>query len=416
MRPNEGFRSRPIVWTPPHEKDVKGEHEPWLISTGSSEEYGYTTDDDKEAIASGAVAIALPPGDRRGRIIVDEDMEDGGDEAMHLYPVVKVDELLPKEEWLLQFCLHEKQQGRKTIVGVEQTAGRDIQPRLAAILERHGIRAAVLPDELHNSLREAWIAQRAASIDVLITNPKKVETGLDLIQFANLIVYELTTSLFTLAQFVKRVWRLGQTQPVKTYYLIYRDTMEHRMLGLMAQKVMAAALLYGENASSAMSAETEEDDLMAALAKAALNKLPIAAGVEAILAATMQQDESIEMIEDFDAAELAAEFDAEEREDEQAGFDDGQDPEPDPEPVEGDDDGRSTTWWALWQNLAKSEKPAKNKKKSAVPTQETGQLDFFALAALAANNTPAKPKTPTADVIAAPVRSTAIGAQQAMLF
>jgi len=419
MRPNEGFRSRPIVWTPPHEKDVKGEHEPWLIPESISENYGYSAADDEEAIASGAVAIALPPGDRRGRIIVDEDMEDGGDEAMHLYPVVKVDELLPKEEWLLQFCLHEKRQGRKTIVGVEQTAGRDIQPRLAAILASHGIRTAVLPDQLKNSMREAWIAQRAPSIDVLITNPKKVETGLDLIQFANLIVYELTTSLFTLAQFVKRVWRLGQTQAVKTYYLIYRDTMEHRMLGLMAQKVMAAALLYGDNASSAMSAETDEEDLLAALAKAALNKLPIAAGVEAILAPTMQQDESIEMVDDVDAADLAAMFDAEEREDEQATFDDLVDsatPELGEENGSDDEgDGRNTTWWALWQDLAKTEKPAKKKKPNA-PIQETGQLDFFALAALAANSAPAKPKTPATDVIAAPVRSTSIGTQQAKLF
>jgi hypothetical protein len=175
---------------------------------------------------------------------------------------------------------------------------------------------------LKNTKREAWIAQRAPFLDVLITNPRKVETGLDLIQFANLVVYELTTSLFTLAQFVKRVWRLGQTQPVKTYYLVYRDTMEHRMLGLMAQKVMAAALLYGDNASSAMSAETDEEDLLAALAKAALNKLPIASGIEAVLAPMLQQDESIEMVDDVDAADLAAMFDAEEREDEQAAFDD----------------------------------------------------------------------------------------------
>ena len=333
-----------------------------------------------------------------------------------LYPVCKLDELLPKEEWLLQFCLHEKQQGRKTIVGIEQTAVRDIQPRIMNILARHGIRVAVLPDKLKNTKREAWIAQRAPFLDVLITNPRKVETGLDLIQFANLVVYELTTSLFTLAQFVKRVWRLGQTQAVKTYYLVYRDTMEHRMLGLMAQKVMAAALLYGDNASSAMSAETDEEDLLAALAKAALNKLPITSGIEAVLASMMQQDESIEMVEDIDAADLAAMFDAEEREDEQAAFDGSASSPtaPVPEPVEGDDDGRAPQWWT-WQDLAKLASP-KKKKKPAAADQPNEQLDFFMLAALATTSTePPRPSKPSI-VVTASARSGNAAAHQAVLF
>ena len=422
LRPNAGFRSQPIVWVPPHDKGEKGQHEPWLIPEGTSEGYGYSEADDEEAIANGVIAIPLPPGDRRGHIVVDENIEGDGDEAMLLYPVCKPDELLPKEEWLLQFCLHEKQQGRKTIVGIEQTAVRDIQPRIVSILARHGIKAVVLPDELKNTKREAWIAQRAPFIDVLITNPRKVETGLDLIQFANLVVYELTTSLFTLAQFVKRVWRLGQTQPVKTYYLVYRDTMEHRMLGLMAQKVMAAALLYGDNASSAMSAETDEEDLLAALAKAALNKLPITSGIEAVLASMMQQDESIEMVDDVDAADLAAMFDAEEREDEQAAFDDiGADEKesgPKNPPIIGfnddDDDGRAPQWWT-WQDLAKLASP-KKKKKPAAADQPIEQLDFFMLAALAATGAEPKPKSQPSIMVAANTRSGSAAAQQAMLF
>ena len=367
-QPNAGFRSRPILWVPPHPKGTKKEHEPWLLGEPVSADYGYTTADDDRAIAAGAKPLPLPPGDRRGFISLGEQWEKYNAHYMHLYPTCQVDELLPKEEWLVQFCVQEKQANRKTIVGVQQTAKRDIQPRLLSILGAHGIRAAVLPDELAPEKREAWIAQRAPGIDVLLTNPKKVETGLDLIAFANLIVYELPTSLFTLAQFVRRVWRLGQTQAVRTYYLIYRDTMEHRMLGLVAQKVMAAALLYGDNASTAMSAEAETDDLLAELAKAALNQLPIETGIRAIMAPTMQQDATVEVLDDVDAAELAADFDAEEQAADQVA-------EPDEPAVaigmsEAAQDAEYTVpWWQQWQNLAQAAaKPAKRSKRAAAPT------------------------------------------------
>ena len=57
----------------------------------------------------------------------------------------------------------------------------------------------------HVTARQRW--QNVVASDMLLTNPKKVETGVDLIALANLIVYELPTRLFTLAQFVRPVWR-----------------------------------------------------------------------------------------------------------------------------------------------------------------------------------------------------------------
>ena len=151
-------------------------------------------------------------------------------------------------------------------------------------------------------------------------------------------------------------------------------------------------------------------------------KLPITSGIEAVLASMMQQDESIEMVDDVDAADLAAMFDAEEREDEQAAFDDiGADEKesgPKNPPIIGfnddDDDGRAPQWWT-WQDLAKLASP-KKKKKPAAADQPIEQLDFFMLAALAATGAEPKPKSQPSIMVAANTRSGSAAAQQAMLF
>lgn len=415
MRPDEAFRSTPILWKPPHDKEDKGYHTPWMIRAGQSENYGYTTSDDQARIDAGAIPIPLSPGNHRGYVQTKEVEDYGDSEVMHLYPTCHVDELLPKEEWLVEFCVREKKAKRKTIVGIQQTGTRDIQDRIKNLLARNGIKAEVLPDELKPEKRAAWIEQRAPFIDVLLTNPKKVETGLDLIQFANLIVYELPTSLFTLAQFVRRVWRLGQTQAVKTYYLIYRDSMQHRMLGLIAQKVMAASLLYGDDAGSAMAAEADDDDLNAALAKAVLNGIPIDTGIQAILSPTMQQakvDDSTIDLDAEDAAALAASIDQEEQDDllfaEDEEDENGNPLPPKETPIsepaaphvgmteaqEERDRAYNTDWMTLWADLAKAQKPAgKGKKKNKIDPVE--QLDFFSMVAKSAPPAPERTKANT---------------------
>ena len=44
-------------------------------------------------------------------------------------------------------------------------------------------------------------------------------------------------------QAVRRVWRLGQTKPVKAVFSVYNDTMEARALALIGAKMKAAQLL-----------------------------------------------------------------------------------------------------------------------------------------------------------------------------
>ena len=191
-----------------------------------------------------------------------------------LEPVLPETGWLPKEAWLASFVQAELAQGRKVLVYARQTGTRDIQPRLQATLTRLGVRTLVLPDSVDARKREAWIAANMPRMDALITNPRKVETGLDLVQFATVVFYEIEYSLTSFWQAMRRVWRLGQTQPVKVVYAIYHHTMEEAGLALMGQKFKAAAMLYGDNAASAISDEADDSggDFLAELAARVLAK------------------------------------------------------------------------------------------------------------------------------------------------
>ncbi|HAD06931.1 MAG TPA: hypothetical protein DCE76_07200 [Anaerolineaceae bacterium] len=182
---------------------------------------------------------------------------------------------LPKENWLASFCKAEKQQGRKVLVYLRQTGTRDIQARVELPLQAAGLRVTILGGNINPRKREEWIAKRVNGIDVMICNPRLVETGLDLVQFSTVIFFEPEYSLYTMWQSVRRVWRLGQTQPVKAIFSVYNSTMEATALRLMGRKMKAAQLVYGDEVGGAIVPE-DEGDFLTQLARDVLDgaKLP----------------------------------------------------------------------------------------------------------------------------------------------
>jgi len=189
-------------------------------------------------------------------------------ELMEL-PAVVDDETMPKESWLVDFCRAERQQGRKVLIYLRQTGTRDIQDRILKVLRDGGVRAEVLTSGVNPRKREEWIAKRVVGLDALVVNPRLVETGLDLVAFSSVVFAEIEYSLYTLWQAVRRVWRLGQTKPVKAIFSVYSEAMEARALALMGQKMKAAQLLYGDEVGGAIVPE-EDGDILMKLAREAL--------------------------------------------------------------------------------------------------------------------------------------------------
>jgi hypothetical protein len=189
-------------------------------------------------------------------------------------PAVVDGESMPKESWLVDFCRAERQQGRKVLIYLRQTGTRDIQDRILKVLRDGGVRAEVLTSGVNPRKREEWIAKRVVGLDALVVNPRLVETGLDLIAFSSVVFAEIEFSLYTLWQAVRRVWRLGQTKPVKAIFSVYSEAMEARALALMGQKMKAAQLLYGDEVGGAI-VEQDESDILMKLAREALESVDL---------------------------------------------------------------------------------------------------------------------------------------------
>ncbi|MCP4544555.1 MAG: DEAD/DEAH box helicase, partial [Chloroflexi bacterium] len=155
----------------------------------------------------------------------------------------------------------------KVIVYLRQTGTRDIRSRLVDVLTQVGIPGVVvLKSSIPPRRREKWLQDHPAN--VLITNPKLVETGLDLVQYSTGVFYEVEYSLYTLWQACRRIWRLGQTRPVKMFYLSYKETLEEKAYTLAGQKIKASQLLYGDEVASALVEDPGDASLVMALLKA----------------------------------------------------------------------------------------------------------------------------------------------------
>jgi superfamily II DNA or RNA helicase len=199
----------------------------------------------------------------------------GNEHSILQLPAVNDKELLPKEKWLLDFCKEERRKRRKVLVYLRQTGTRDIRDHIRETLEKGGLRVTVLGSSIDPRIREDWIAQKTPYTDVLVCNPKLVETGLDLIDYATVVFAETEYSLYTMWQAIRRVWRLGQTQPVKAIFCVYSSSLEGSALALMGKKMKAAQLLYGDEVGGAI-VPTDDGDFLTQLARDVLsnNKLP----------------------------------------------------------------------------------------------------------------------------------------------
>lgn len=185
-------------------------------------------------------------------------------------PALPADRLYPKERTLVELVRQERERGRRVLVYVTHTNRRDLTPRLTHVLESEAFRVAVLKtDTVAAERREEWVANRVRSkVDVLITNPRLVQTGLDLVDFPSIVWVEGDYSVYTLRQASRRSWRIGQTAPVEVTFLAYDGTLQADALGLVAAKTRASLMIEGDLPEEGLAALDEDGgDVVLALAR-----------------------------------------------------------------------------------------------------------------------------------------------------
>jgi len=171
------------------------------------------------------------------------------------------EDIAPKEEKLIKLCQAAKAKGRRVLVYSTYTATQDTTTRLKRILEQHGFKTAVLRSSVDTSKREDWIADQVErGVEVVITNPDLVRTGLDLLEFPTIVFMQTGYNVYTLQQAARRSWRIGQTEDVEVYFLGYEETWQISCLMLMAKKIEVSQSTSGDIPESGLDVLNPDDD------------------------------------------------------------------------------------------------------------------------------------------------------------
>lgn len=295
--------------------------------------------------------------------------------------------LLPKEERTIEICKANKAKGRKTWVYVTSSGNTDVRPRLREVLRQAGLQVGILQDSIPLQEREAWITKHTPKVDVMISHPQLVSTGLDLLDYPTLVFYELDWNMTLVWQASRRAWRIGQKQPCEVHYLTYRNTAQMHQLNIMAKKKAAALALNGKLSEEGLAAmagdemgaqmelakmvgnQIDESDLMRKWGKMTYGNLEFAS--------TTVEEETVDMHSEgsTENPEESSEFDASEETGIEIDVTSDAVVVPAPKPETPEDDTGASEAGPEPEPVIVKRKRAKKKEKGAAAVSASGDTD-----------------------------------------
>jgi hypothetical protein len=153
--------------------------------------------------------------------------------------------LTPKESAIVAHIKDSLSHHRRVMLFCEMTLKTDITPRWKDILHNEGISCAVCNADPDKRL-EWFNRERDKGTQVILVHPKRVELGLDLYAWPEVIwMHEHTYSSYLVLQASRRAWRIGQKEPVNVTFYYYADTLQEQGLAATQQKAMAHVRVNG---------------------------------------------------------------------------------------------------------------------------------------------------------------------------
>lgn len=171
--------------------------------------------------------------------------------------------------------------GRKNLVYVKYTGKNSfnrMDTQLYDYFKERGYNVGILCNDSSydgirmpksSTQREEWLNDMMVkhNWDILITNPRLVKVGLDLLAFPNIHFYQLDYSTFDYMQASRRSWRIRQTEDVQVFTYVYEDSIQESALRHIARKIDASLAMQGKFSEEGLRAMSEASDGMNALAK-----------------------------------------------------------------------------------------------------------------------------------------------------
>jgi hypothetical protein len=211
-------------------------------------------------------------------------------------PEFPAETILPHHHWLARHAAEQARAGRGMLVFAEHTSKLDILSDLQGKIQQlarqqHGtaVNVAILRSTtVKPGARGAWFAERERDgTNVILCHPGLVETGMNLVQWPEIVFAEPTYSLYRAMQARKRALRPTQTRACNVTWLGYHDTMIAQALDIIGSKATAATLLNGDDLSSGLMQMDPGMSLLQELARRVIHDETVTtdAGIAARLAA-----------------------------------------------------------------------------------------------------------------------------------
>ena len=194
-------------------------------------------------------------------------------------PMFEEDEPSPKEQDMLDTVKEHLAKGRKSWIFTTYSDTKDTTVRLKKLLELAGIKTAVLRASVKADTREDWVSdQLDDGIQVIISNPELVKTGLDLLEFPTIYFMQTGYNVYTVMQAARRSWRIGQKDDIHVYFAGYvgdegHETAQQICLELMSKKIAVSQSTSGDMPDTGLDILNQsEDSIEVALAKKLVQK------------------------------------------------------------------------------------------------------------------------------------------------
>jgi hypothetical protein len=188
-------------------------------------------------------------------------------------PNFEQDRILPKEQAVVDLCKANRDKGDQTWIYTLLSKVHSPNLRIKRALELEGFKVGILRGEDASPReREAYINKVGPTVDVMISHPVLVATGMELFNnsgrkynFNHLIFYQTGYDLFAMRQAERRGWRIGQEKDCTVTYMYYEQTMQATAMQLMSRKMMAALQLeegtVSEEGLAAMCGSSDSDQM-----------------------------------------------------------------------------------------------------------------------------------------------------------